>query len=145
KGALTLSSGVAAILVVLKALLSPIGLVAASLGGLTAFIIANIDKTVEFGGKTTTVGNIVSAAWRTIRDTAANTLQAISQAVGVSGSDITNTLSKVSNTAGKLFVDLLKLINELVSGAFSAFRLIARSAGIAAASIVRQFSNGFSN
>lgn len=145
KGALTLSTAVATVLVALKALLSPIGLVALSLGGLTAFIIANIDKTIEFGGKTTTVGNIVSAAWLTIRDTAANALQTISQAVGMSGSDITDTLSKVSSTAGKLFIDLLKLINELVSGVFSAFRLITRSAGIAAASIVSQFRNAFSS
>lgn len=145
KGALTLSTSVAAVLVTLKALLSPIGLVAASLGGLTAFIVANIDKTVEFSGKTTTLGAVVSAAWRTIKDTVADALRVISQAVGVSGSDITDTLSKVTSTAGKLFFDLLKLINDLVSGVFSAFRLIARSTGVTAASIVSQFRNAFSN
>lgn len=145
KGAFSLSAGAAAAVVGLKLLLSPIGLVAIALGGLTTFFIANIDKTVEFGNKTTTVGNIVAAAWRTIREAVSEALRVISQAVGVSGQDLSNTFSSLTSVAGRSFNGLIEIINAFVSSVFSSFRLIGRVTGITAASIVQQFTTAITN
>lgn len=145
KAALALSTSMAAVLVGLKAILSPIGLVAVALGALTAFVVANIDKTVDFAGKTTTVGAVVSATWRTIKDTVADALRVISQAVGLSGQDLSNAFTTVSNLAKRLFFGLIELINTLVSSVFSGFRLITRSALLASSSIVQQFRIAFTN
>ncbi len=145
KGALTLSTSVAAILMALKALLSPIGLVAAALGGLTAFIVANIDKTVEFESQTTTAGAVVSATWRTIKDTVADALRAISQAVGVSGQDLNNTFRTLGNVASGMFNALLEVINAFVTSVFTGLRLIGRAAGISAASLYQQFRAAITN
>lgn len=144
-GAVSFSIGIGALLLGLKALLSPIVLVAAALGGLTAFIIANIDKTVEFGGKTTTVGNIVSAAWRTIREAVSEALSVISRAVGVSGQDLSTTFLNLASVAVRAFNSLIEIINAFVSSVFSGFRLIARATGITAASIVQQFTSAITN
>ncbi|SFM67351.1 tape measure protein [Nitrosomonas communis] len=145
KGALTLSTSVAAVLVALKAVLSPIGLVAAALGGLTAFIVANIDKTIEFENQTTTVGAVVSAAWRTIKDTVADTLRAIAQAVSVSGQDLNNTFRTLGSVAGGMFNALLDVINAFVTSVFTGLRLIGRAAGISAASLYQQFRAAITN
>lgn len=145
KAALTLSTSLAAVLVGLKAILSPIGLVAIALGASTAFVVANIDKTVDFAGKTTTVGAVVSATWRAIKDAVADALRVISQAVGLSGQDLASAFTAVSNLAKRLFLGLIELINTLVSGVFSGFRLITRSALLASSSIVQQFRLAFTN
>ncbi|TYP83877.1 MULTISPECIES: tape measure protein [Nitrosomonas] len=145
KGALTLSTSVAAVLVALKTLLSPIGLVAAALGGLTAFIVANIDKTAEFSGKTTTLGAVVSAIWRTIKDTVADALRAISQAVGLSGQELNTTFRSLGSVAGGMFNALLEVINAFVTSVFTGLRLIGRAAGISAASLYQQFRTAIAN
>lgn len=145
KGAFSLSAGAAAAGVGLKALLSPIGLLAVALAGLTTFFIANIDKTVEFGGKTATVGNIVAAAWQTIREAVSGALRVISQAVGVSGRELSNTFSSLASIAGRAFIGLIEIINAFVSSVFSGFRLVGRVTGMTAASIVQQFTTAITN
>ncbi|SDY23938.1 tape measure protein [Nitrosomonas sp. Nm58] len=144
-GSGTLATGLAGVLVGLKALLSPIGLVAASLGALTTFIIANIDKTVEFEGKTTTLGAVVSATWRTIKDTVADTLSAISQAVGLSGQNLNNTFRTLGSAARGMFDALLDTVNGFVTAVFTGLRLIGRATGITAASLYQQFRAAITN
>lgn len=145
KGAFSLSAGAAAAVVGLKLLLSPIGLVAIALGGLTTFFIANIDKTVEFGNKTTTVGNIVAAAWRTIRNAVSEALDATAKFVGVTGQDISSTLIGLTSVAKGMFAALIDFVNQFVTAVFTGFRFLARSAYRVSASIEQQFKNVFSN
>ncbi len=141
KSGLGLGSVIAGLGVVFKSFLTPLGAVGLILGTLTALFITNIDKTVEFSGKTTTLGSVVSATWRLIMDTISGALRSIQSILGVTGDDISNTLSAAARTASSLFKNLIELVNSLVSSVFSGFRLIGRSAGVTAASIVEQFKN----
>ena len=127
------------------ALLTPIGAAAAVLGGLTAFIVANIDKTVDFGDTTATVGEIITAAWAAIKNAVSAAVDAIQSVLGPLVDEILSSFGKVSSQTDGLFKGLMSIINNLVTTVFSAFSLIGKSVGITSASIMQQFRKAFGN
>lgn len=129
----------AAVGATLKTILTPMGAVVLTLSTLTTLLIANIDRTVEFGGKTATVGQIINAAWRAIGDAISNALSVITRAIRINSAELSGMFSFVSSTAGRLFSRLLDLVNSVVSGIVTGFRVIGTTVGATAASMVQQF------
>lgn len=122
-------------------LLNPIGIVLGLLGAVAGYLAVNSDKTVEFAGKTTTLGGVVQAVWTTIKNLVLDTLSAISEATGISAQDLLDIWTSLKTFVGGVFAGLLASVEVIINGIYIGFNGIAKVAGATAAFLVERFKS----
>ncbi|WP_369602621.1 tape measure protein [Hahella sp. SMD15-11] len=119
----------------------PIGLIVTGLGLLATAAFSARDKVVAFGGKTASIGQIVSAAWDLVTEKIGVLVDALTSLVGINDetwASLRETVIDGVNAIGRA-------VRSFVNGIIGSFNAVGKVVGITAAFLVRRFKRAFSD
>jgi len=96
---------------------------------------------VAFGGKTTTVGQIASAAWDLVTEKIRAFVDALISLVGINDKTWTGLRETVIDGVNAIG----RAVRSFVNGIIGAFNAVGKVVGITAAFLVRRFKRAFSD
>lgn len=119
----------------------PIGLIVTGLGLMATAAFSARDKVVAFGGKTATIGQIVSAAWELVTEKIGAFVDGLISLVGIND----KTWASLRETVIDGVAAIGRAVRSFVNGIIGAFNAVGKVVGITAAFLVRRFKRALSD